>query len=316
MASPDTFARAIMERPAARELIPHPDGESFRWIEHDYPCDIARWNYHPEVEIHLIRRSTGSFIIGDEVGAFGPGHVAIVGPEVPHDWMSDLADDEVIENRDAVIQFTPDWLQSSIQAIPELQPALALIDQSSRGIVFSGQTAQHAAVEIESVGKFSGARRMAHFFALLDVLMNAPPQDRYYVAHELYSPTVGREGRVAVDVGLAYVVENLSGHIRLSEAARLAYMSEPSFSKYFKKASGMTFSDLVRRLRIANACRLLAQTDSSIADISVAVGYRNLANFNRQFRSETGYTPSAYRALDPAMRPVSGLPSYSRHQSV
>ena len=114
-----------MERPAARELIPHPDGESFRWIEHDYPCDIARWNYHPEVEIHLIRRSTGSFIIGDEVGAFGPGHVAIVGPEVPHDWMSDLADDEVIENRDAVIQFTPDWLQSSIQAIPELQPALA-----------------------------------------------------------------------------------------------------------------------------------------------------------------------------------------------
>ena len=93
-------------------------------------------------------------------------------------------------------------------------------------------------------------------------------------------------------------------------------MSEPSFSKYFKKASGMTFSDLVRRLRIANACRLLAQTDSSIADISVAVGYRNLANFNRQFRSETGYTPSAYRALDPSMRPVSGLPSYSRHQSV
>ena len=56
MPSPDAYARAIMDRPAARELIPHPDGESFRWIEHDYPCDIARWNYHPEVEIHLIRK--------------------------------------------------------------------------------------------------------------------------------------------------------------------------------------------------------------------------------------------------------------------
>lgn len=144
--------------------------------------------------------------------------------------------------------------------------------------------------------------------------MSAPEADRHYVAHEVYSPTVGREGKAAVDAGLAYVVENLSGHIRLSEAARLAYMSEPSFSKYFKKASGMTFSDLVRRLRIAKACRLLDHADSTIADIAAAVGYRNLANFNRQFRSETGYTPSAYRALDASMKPGIGLPGYgARH---
>lgn len=310
MASPETFARAIMDRPAERELIPHPDGESFRWVEHDYPCDIARWNYHPEVEIHLIRRSTGSFIIGDQVGAFGPGHVAIVGAEVPHDWMSDLAEGEVIENRDAVIQFTPTWLESSVEAIPELQPVLELVEQSGRGIVFSGDTAANAAVEIESVGANSGARRMAHLFALLDILMTAPEENRHYVAHKFYSPSVGRAGKAAVDAGLAYVLENLSGHIRLSEAARLAYMSEPSFSKYFKKASGMTFSDLVRRLRIANACRLLDHTDSSIADISAAVGYRNLANFNRQFRSETGHTPSRYRSLDASMKQGIGLLGY------
>ena len=315
MASPDTFTRAIMDSPAARELIPHPDGESFRWIEHDYPCDIARWNYHPEIEIHLIRRSSGNFIIGNEVGTFAPGHVAIVGSNVPHDWMTDLTEGEVIENRDAVIQFTPDWLRSSIDAIPEIAPALTLLDQSRRGIVFSGSTAMTAAVEIEKVGEFSGARRMAHFFGLLDILVNAPEHDRHYVAHELYSPNVGREGKAAVDAGLAYVVENLSGHIRLSEAARLAYMSEPSFSKYFKKASGMTFSDLVRRLRITNACRLLDESDSSIADISAAVGYRNLANFNRQFRSVTGYTPSAYRSLDESMKPSGGLPSSIRHRS-
>lgn len=315
MASSDAFAREIIERPAARELIPHPEGESFRWIEHDYPCDLARWNYHPEVEIHLIRRSSGSFIIGDQVGAFGPGHVAIVGADVPHDWMSDLAEGEVIFDRDAVIQFTPGWLEKSIRAIPELQPALTLIDESRRGIVFSGATADAAANEIESVGSFAGARRMAHFFALLDVLISAPDEERHYVAKELYAPDVGRQGKAAVDAGLAYVLENLSGDIRLSEAARLAYMSEPSFSKYFKKASGMTFSDLVRRLRIANACRLLDSTDSSIADISAAVGYRNLANFNRQFRSETGYTPSAYRALDVSMKPRNGLLASHPHRA-
>ena len=291
-------ARSVIDSPAVREFIPHLDGESFRWIEHNYPDPIARWNYHPEVEIHLIRRSTGSYIIGDQVGAFGPGHVAIVGSEVPHDWMSDLQPGEVIENRDAVIQFMPEWLSGSIRAIPELQSAAELIEQSGRGIIFSGSSAAAAAAEIEAVGTSSGSRRMAHFFALLDILMSAPAQHRHYVAHELYNPTVGREGKAAVEAGLAYVQENLSGQIRLSEAARRAYMSEPSFSKYFKKASGMTFTDLVRRLRIANACRLLDQTDSSIADVSVAVGYHNLANFNRQFRAQVGVTPSAYRSAD------------------
>ena len=280
--------------------MPHLQGESFRWISHDYPTPVARWNYHPEVEIHLIRRSSGSYIIGNQIGAFGPGHVAIVGPEVPHDWMSDLAPGEVVHDRDAVIQFTTEWLDRSIQAMPELAEVNALIEASSRGIIFSSDTATDAAGLIELIGVTRGAARVAHLFALLALLHDAPEEDRHYVAEKLYAPDVGREGKAAVDAGLAYVLENLSGDIRMSEAAKLAYMSEPSFSKYFRKASGMTFTELVRRLRIASACRLLEQTDSSIASISLAVGYQNLANFNRQFRAETGRTPREYRALDAA----------------
>jgi AraC-like DNA-binding protein len=81
-------------------------------------------------------------------------------------------------------------------------------------------------------------------------------------------------------------------------------MSEPTFSRYFKKASGHTFTEMVRGLRIANACRLLARTDSTIAAISQAVGYGNLANFNRQFRQVVGLTPREYRALPEDERPA------------
>ena len=304
---PENRVRTVLDRPAIRELVPHYDGESFRWMQHDYPSDIARWNYHPEIEIHLIRRSIGSYIIGDQIGAFGPGHVAIVGSGLPHDWMSDLVDGEIVRDRDAVIQFTPEWLERSIAAMPELAAVRPLISDSSRGVVYSGQTAKAAAEEIEAVGATAGALRIAHLLQLLYILQSAPEQHRLYVASALYSSDVGSEGKAAVDAGLTYVLENLSGHIRMSEAARLAFMSEPSFSKYFRKASGMTFSDMVKRLRIANACRLLDQTDSSVSAISSAVGYRNLANFNRQFRAETGLTPSRFRAMDAAMRPATPL---------
>ncbi len=311
--SPVLRARTMIERPAAREVVPLNAGESFRWIEHDYPSGIARWNYHPEIEIHLIRRSTGSYIIGDQVGAFGPGHVAIVGAGVPHDWMSDVAHGESIENRDAVIQFTADWVDRCIQLIPELDDLRTLVHDSQRGLVFSGSTAIEAAWQIELVGVTAGSERISHLLALFGILLRAPDAHRHFVTNEWYSSDVGHVGKAAVDAGLAYVLANLTGHIRMAEAAKLAYMSEPSFSKFFKKATGITFSDMVKRLRIASACRLLDQTDSSIATISTAVGYRNLANFNRQFLAETGMTPTAYRSLDEEEKPPARRISLGLH---
>ena len=307
ISTPGTIARTVLDRPATRELVTRIDGESFRWMEHDYPSEIARWNYHPEVEIHLIRRSIGSYIIGDQIGAFGPGHVAIVGSGLPHDWMSDLVDGRVVRNRDAVIQFTPGWIEHSVAVMPELADIRHLVQESGRGVIYSGRTALQAAERIEMVGVAAGPLRIAHLLSLLALLVSAPDDDKEFVASSLYSSDTGGEGKAAVDAGLAYVLENLNGHIRMSEAARLAYMSEPSFSKYFKKASGMTFSDLVRRLRIANACRLLDQTESTVSTISDAVGYRNLANFNRQFRAETGVTPRQYRDMDASSRPNARL---------
>ncbi|MFO7691269.1 MAG: helix-turn-helix domain-containing protein, partial [Cryobacterium sp.] len=55
--------------------------------------------------------------------------------------------------------------------------------------------------------------------------------------------------------------------------------------------------DMVKRLRISNACRLLDRSELTISAVSEAVGYRNLSNFNRHFFAETGVTPRAYRLI-------------------
>ena len=49
------------------------------------------------------------------------------------------------------------------------------------------------------------------------------------------------------------------------------------------------------RMRVTEACRLLRSTRLSVVDVCWASGFRNLSNFNRRFREETGTTPSAYR---------------------
>jgi AraC-like DNA-binding protein len=299
-----TLARRTLDTPATRELVPHLPGESFRWIEHDYPSPVARWNFHPEYELHLIRKGSGSYLIGDHVGEFAAGHVALVGPDLPHDWMSDVSPDEIIEGRDALIQFDQAWIDRCMAALPELADVADLLAASRRGIVFGGRTARIAAGEIEAVGASTGTHRLGHLFALLSVLAEAPDHDIEYMTVDHFPALDAAHGRAATEAGLQYILENFTGDIRMSEAARLAHMSEPTFSRYFKKASGHTFTEMVRGLRIANACRLLARTDSTIAAISQAVGYGNLANFNRQFRQVVGLTPREYRALPEDERPA------------
>ena len=100
-----------------------------------------------------------------------------------------------------------------------------------------------------------------------------------------------------IDVAFAYIFDHLADPaIRLAGAAREVGMSESAFSRYFTKISGQSFSDTVRKLRLAQAGKLLRETSLPVAAIAHRVGYANLSNFNRQFRSHHGATPRDIRA--------------------
>ena len=299
-ADPTSPYAAVIPR---REVIPQNPQHSVRVITHDFPSEICGWNAHPEYEIHLITKTHGSFIAGDHIGTFGPGHVSIMGPNLPHDWVSDLEPGQVAVDRDAVIQFTDGWIRQCMQLLPELQELDAVLKHSTRGLVFSGATAWRAADQIMSVVSTQGPERVGHLFKLLGLMANAPDDEWETVASEWMGRPDDEGARSAGEAGLNYIFSNLTGDIRLTTAAHLAYMSEPSFSKYFKRATGLTFSNMVKKLRVAHARRLLDSTDHPITRVATLSGYHNMANFNRQFLAEVGCTPSAYRRMESSLKP-------------
>ena len=63
-----------------------------------------------------------------------------------------------------------------------------------------------------------------------------------------------------------------------------------------RRGGPMTFADTVRRLRLAQAGKLLRGTTLPVAAIAHRVGYANLSNFNRQFRAHHGHTPREHRS--------------------
>jgi AraC-like DNA-binding protein len=72
-------------------------------------------------------------------------------------------------------------------------------------------------------------------------------------------------------------------------------MSESRFSRFFRRATGNTFTDFVNRVRINRACQLLMESDRLITHVCYEVGFNNVANFNRRFLEIKGMTPSEFR---------------------
>lgn len=87
----------------------------------------------------------------------------------------------------------------------------------------------------------------------------------------------------------------LAEPFELAPFADMAGLSVFHFSRVFKQATGMAPSRYVARLRLEEARRLLCETERSVIDIGLALGYQSPSHFSQVFRQGTGVTPSVYR---------------------
>ncbi|VVN82048.1 helix-turn-helix domain-containing protein [Pseudomonas fluorescens] len=288
-------SKKTTEKLSELEVIFTEPQHSFRWYEHDYPYPLARWNHHPQFEIHLIRHGSGRLFAGDYIGHFGSGHLALIGPGLPHDWIGDLAPGEQIIGRDVVLQFDGESLLKLRETLPELDELHGLFSRARQGIEFSGATRRQAAELLEEIGRSHGLKRLALFVSLLQTLNEAGAGEGRTLASQQYAPMLDSLTSERMAQVFDYILKDLHEELRMSVIARQLEMSEPAFSRFFKRTTGHTFVDLTRKLRIQRACRLLLQSRLSISDICFEVGYANLSNFNRHFRHEMAETPSEYR---------------------
>ena len=92
-----------------------------------------------------------------------------------------------------------------------------------------------------------------------------------------------------------YVRENIGKTIRLERAAALAGMTSCAFSRYFAEKIGITFSTLVKTLRIELALTHLESRDGAISALATQTGYQSCCTFSRAFKDVMGQSPSEYR---------------------
>ncbi|MBS80110.1 AraC family transcriptional regulator [Variovorax sp.] len=267
-------------------------GGTVRCLQHGVPWPFDCWHYHDEYELQIINRTTGQAFVGNHIGRFEPGYVALVGSRLPHTWISDDVPAEGIADRSMVIHFREEPLRKGSALFPEIDAVLPMLDRARRGIEFFG-IGEVARERFQRVQAHEGMARLAEFIGLLHELA------RWEDWRLISSEDEPSDGDPATSTRMRRVLDHLDEHlaeeISLASVSAIANMAESSFSRYFHRQMGSTFTEFVTRLRIAKACQMLQTSDRLVSDICYEVGFFNIANFNRRFLQHKGMTPSAYR---------------------
>ncbi len=277
------------------ELVQVGGDQSFKVWSHGYPYRTVRWHFHPEYELHLVTATQGTRYVGDHIGPFAAGDLVFVGPNLPHNWISDVPAGEAVAERCLVLQFTESFIASCVATFPELRFMGALLGEAFRGIRFAPALAEEVGPKMRALLGLSGPGRIGLFVEILDAIGHA--EQRMPLASIGFRPDPSAYRSGSMNLVLQHIDRNLTGALAEPDVARLSRQSVSAFSRAFRRHTGMTFVQYVNSLRIELACQHLGQAELTVAEICYEVGFNNVSNFNRQFLATKGMPPSKFRRL-------------------
>ena len=271
------------------EIIEPDLGSSFKLIQWRSENDKFFWHQHPEYEIIYVKKGSGKLHIGNHLGEYQEGEVMFLGPYLPH---TGLGYGVIGQHEEIIVQLKDIFLGNDFMSIPEMASIRKLFERAIFGISFSGKTRSLIAEKMETLTQVQGLDRLIRLLEILKTLSTSTEfkilnsrDSRYDFRHQ----DEERINRI-----YHYVEQHYTKEIKIAEIAEISNLAVPSFCRYFKKMTHMTFTDFLNEFRINNACKLL-HTNMGISDVCFESGFKNISHFNKTFKLVKGKSPREYR---------------------
>ncbi len=263
---------------------------SFRLLHNPKLNDLFFWHFHPEYELVYIEGADGTRHIGEHISTFHQSDLVLIGSYIPH-----LNFDYGIKGsyRKEVLHITPTFDTHVLDHISELSGVTELLKRSQYGVAFKGETKEKIGERMKQLHALDSFDRFLEVLRIMKLLSETNP-DHYDLLHNypiLSNKLKSRQLRL--QTVYAFVSENYTRKISVTEAAGLLNLGNESFCRYFKKVTGTTFTTFLNQYRITQAKRLLL-SGKNINETFYESGFESLSYFNRVFKKVTGENPSAY----------------------
>ncbi len=252
--------------------------------------DYVPMHWHSEFEINYIREGSAEFICGDEKFTSTAGDIIITQPNVMHSIYSCAGQRQVYDT----LVFSQDVF-SGTETDRYFNECIKPLINGSMRVKVHITPEHHYYSEFEVI--------MENIFACakgdtprLDMLMRSEIIKLFWLLEtEAETDRSYTESDGLIRTAIEYIEEHFSDVIAIKQLASAVHLSESYFMSQFKKHVGLSAMEYISHFRINQACKLLAGTNKSVLEIAFDCGFRNISNFNRQFRRTAGCSPTEYR---------------------
>jgi AraC-like DNA-binding protein len=257
---------------------------------------INDWHYHPEVEILLIKKSAGTWLVGDHTGHFQRGDVVLIGENLPHCFRHDACytSNKATAGETICVKFLPEIFGEAFLQLPETRQIKELLGKSACGLQLTGRLKETIAAMIEKMPGLSPGNKLVHLLAVLEEIAERKKYLALSSKGFMQSPG-GDTDREKIKLVFDYTFRHYTEKITIEMVAALLNMTRQSFCRYFKNKTKKNYIRFLMEVRVGAACRLLVEDEKNVAEISYDCGYNNISHFNHQFKAITGKKPLAYR---------------------
>lgn len=263
-------------------------GSSFRILLTPNLNEIFYWHFHPEYEIVYVEGASGTRHIGDHISRYEDGDLVFIGPNIPH-LNFDYGVKTTCET--IVIQLKEDFLGKEFLLVPELASIKQLFELSKFGLSFDIETKKNVGERLKKLLTLSGFDQLMELLQIFRILSIS--NKHVLNSRPLASGSIKKDhGRI--EKIYEYIETNYQDKPDVNELASVCNLSTAAFCRYFKKITGMTFTDFLNQYRITQAKKLLLQ-QHSVTEACFESGFDNLSYFNKTFKKLTGENPSFFK---------------------
>ena len=276
-----------------REITPLTQSDCFTLFsrvkyEFDFPL-----HYHDEFELNFIQNAKGAKrVIGDHIEVIDDLELVLIGPNLQHGWVTHKSRGREI--KEITIQFHRDLFDEKFLNRNQMSFIKSMFEHSKRGILFSEETVRAIVPRLVKLPQKRGFDSVLELLSILHDLSTSRNMrilsDASFSNGESFSYNSRRIENV-----MRYLNANFDKNVSLTEAAKIASMTEVSLSRFFKLRTGKTFVDSLCEIRLGHASRMLIETTHSINEIAYKCGFNNMSNFNRIFKKKKTCTPKEFR---------------------
>lgn len=279
-----------------REITPLTQYDCFTVFDRKKTVFDFPLHSHEEFELNLILSGKGvKRVVGDHTEVIDDAELVLVGNNLPHGWLTHSYrwQEGMPEIKEVTVQFHRDLFDDKFLKRNQLFFVRSLLEKSAKGIAFSKDTIERIKPRLTSLAQKSGFDSMLELMSILHDL--SVSRDMRTLSNSTFTDDDVNFNSRRIEKVFAYMRDNYDKEINLAGVAKLAGMSEVSFSRFIKKRTGKTFIESLNEIRLGHVSRSLINTTNTISEIAYKCGFNNLSYFNRIFKSRNGCTPKEFR---------------------